>query len=201
MYIPRQWHYLFPTSLVLGGFLIRTQYGAHWDVFAFVQLPLAVVAAEWGAYLWKAGEAYQKYVTRDGAAESITTGRVEDWNTGREVEPLPGYSNGLKPLIRVDGKPHVSYNQVTTSPKMDKVRFVAFTLIRQKQNGFRVDLTEKRWVKNWKFSRDEFINDVIDPWQKHGVIGRAGERRNAPYDVLRWDALQLISQGEHLPRV
>jgi hypothetical protein len=199
MYVPKQYHYAFPTALVLAGFLIRTQYGAHWDVFAFVQLPLSVIAAEWGAYIWQAGVTYQKYVTNGlPQPQAETSGTILDWNTGKPVEPVPGE---LQPIIRVDGKPRVAYAQVTTSPKMDKVRYVAFTLIRQKQNGFKVDLTEKRWVKNWKFSREEFVNDVIDPWKKHGVIARAGERRNAPYDVLRWEAVQLISQGEHLPRV
>jgi hypothetical protein len=199
MYIPKGYHWIGPTSLVLTGFFIRHNFGAHWDVFAFVQLPLSVIAAEWGAYIWQAGTAYQNYVTQGGAPPKPETSQVLDWNTGKPVEDTP--PDGLRPIIRVDGKPRVAYAQVATSPKMDKVRYVAFTLIRQKQNGFKVDLTEKRWVKGWKFSREEFINDVIDPWQRHGVIGRAGERRNAPYDVLRWDAVQLISQGEHLPRV
>lgn len=200
MYVPKQYHYAFPTALVLAGFFIRTQYGAHWDVFAFVQLPLAVIAGEWGAYIWQAGTAYQNYVTRGGVQPEPTTGKIIDWNTGKPIDDQPA-ADGLKPLIRVDGKPHMAYSQVVSSPKMDKVRYVAFTLVRQKQNGFKVDLTEKRWVKNWKFSREEFVNDVIDPWKKHGVIARAGDRKNAPYDVLRWDAVQLISQGEHLPRV
>lgn len=197
MYIPKGWHWIGPVATVMGGFFVREHYGAHWDIFAFVQLPLAVIAGEWGAYIWQAGTSYQNYVTR-GAIPEPASGPILDWNTLKPVDNQPA---GLTPIIRVDGKPHVAYNQVTTSPKMDKVRYVAFTLLRQKQNGFKVDLTEKRWVKNWKFSREEFVNDVIDPWKKHGVIGRAGERRNAPYDVLRWDAVQLISQGEHLPRV
>ena len=198
MYVPKGWHWLGPVATVLGGFFIRTQYGAHWDVFAFVQFPLAVVASEWGAYIWQAGTAYQKYVTQSGSAPVEPPKNILDWNTGKPVNEAPGE---LKPLIRVDGKPHLAYSQTVASPKMDKVRYVAFTLIRQKQNGFKVDLTEKRWVKNWKFSREEFVGDVIDPWKKHGVIARAGDRKNAPYDVLRWDAVQLVSQGEHLPRV
>lgn len=200
MYVPKKWHWVFPPSLILAGFFIRTQYGAHWDVHLLVQLPLAVIAGEWGAYIWQAGTAYQRYVTRDGVQPEpvVPTGNILDWNTGKPVDDVPG---GLKPLIRVDGKPHMAYSKVVSSPKMDKVRYVAFTLVRQKQNGFKVDLTEKRWVKNWKFSREEFVSDVIDPWKKHGVIARAGDRKNAPYDVLRWDAVQLISQGEHLPRV
>lgn len=191
MYIPKQFHYLFPTSLVLTGFFIRDHYGAHWDIFAFVQLPLAVIAGEWGAYLWQAGVAYQKYMTNDTSPSTPVAAKPAE-------EPTP---EGLRPIIHVDGKPRMAYAQVVRSVKEDKVRYVAFTLLRQKQNGFKVDLTEKRWVKNWKFSREEFISDVIDPWQRHGVIARAGERRNAPYDVLRWDAVQIISQGEHLPRV
>ena len=199
LYVPKKWHWVFPPSLVLMGFYIRTQFGAHWDVHALVQLPLVVIAAEWGAYIWQAGVAYQKYVTRDGEPLPEPVVKSVNWHNGEEVEPLPVVTDGLRPLIRVNGQPRIAYSQTTRSVKEDKVRFVAFTLIRQKQNGFPVDLTEKRWVKNWKFSREEFLSDVIDPWKYHGIIARVGERKNAQYDVVRWEVIDLYAQGEKLP--
>jgi hypothetical protein len=195
MYIPKGFHWAGPVLTVLTGFAVREHYGAHWDIFAFVQLPLAVIASEWGAYIWQAGTAYQNYLTRN-PKPAAEPGPVLDWNTNKPVENV---SDGMRPLIRVDGKPHIAYSQTVRSVKEDKVRYVAFTLIRQRDNGFPVDLTEKRWVKNWKFSREEFLSDVIDPWKHHGAIARAGERRNAPYGVIRWDVIQLYAQGEKLP--
>ena len=142
---------------------------------------------------------YQGYVTQSRPAVEP----LVNWHTGQVVEEVPSKAeskpktNDFKPLIRVDGK--IAYAQIAIQPKFDKVRYVAFTLLRQHENGFRVDLTEKRWVRNWKFSRDEFLGEVIDRWKYHNVIGRAGDRRNAPYDVMKWDAIRLEAQGNHLP--
>lgn len=199
MYVPKGFHWIGPTSLILGGFFIRTQYGAHWDVFAFVQLPLAVVAAEWGAYLWKAGEAYQRYVT--GTPQPEQPVKAVDWNTGAEVEPLPVYDNGLKPMIRVNGKPHVAYSQSVDLPKFDNERKVAKTLITQRNNNFSVDLTEEFWIKRGNFgeSRDRFVA-MKDKWVRHGVIYKVGERKNAPHDVKDWRKVRLIADGNPLPQ-
>lgn len=207
MYVPKPYHWVGPVLTVLGGFFIRTQYGAHWDVFAFVQLPLAVIAGEWGAYIWQAGTAYQRYVTRDGAQPvEPAEGKIINWHTGKPVD-------GLEPLNReMMTTPVKAYSQVVPLPKFDKVRHVAITLLRQKQQGFKVDLTEKKWVEkrgyiekekrvvnNWKFGRDEFLREVIDPWKFHKAIERAGEWKTAPYDVTDWRVIELYAQGEKLP--
>jgi hypothetical protein len=206
MYVPKQWHYMFPTSLVLTGFFIRQHFGAHWDVHFLVQLPLTVVAAEWGAYIWQAGVAYQKYVTGGAQIVEPKSPEIIDWHSGKPVD-------GLEPINRaMINTPAQVYNQVTPAPKFDKVRHVAITLIRQKQQGFKVDLTEKRWVEkrgyiekekrvvnNWKFGREEFLRDVIDPWKHHKAIERAGEWKSAPYDVTDWRVIELYAQGEKLP--
>jgi hypothetical protein len=210
MYVPRGWHWVGPIATVLGGFVIRQHYGAHWDVFALVQLPLTVIASEWGAYIWQAGVAYQNYITRSGSAPvEQPTGQVIDWNTGKPVEA----PDGLEPVNRgMMTTPKQVYGQVVSLPRFDKVRHVAITLLRQKQQGFKVDLTEKKWVEkrgyiekekrvvnNWKFGREEFLREVIDPWKYHRVIDRAGDRKNAPYDVVNWQVIELYAQGEKLP--
>jgi hypothetical protein len=114
-----------------------------------------------------------------------------------ERDPEPS-TDGFRPLIRVDGK--VQYAHVVATPQLDKERYVAFTILRQKENNFPVDLTEDRWVKNWKFIRREFV-EMLDLWKQCGVIVRAGSRRNSPYVVRDWKTVKEIADGVPLPRL
>ena len=183
VYIPRHYHWVFPVLLILGGYLIRQQIGGAWDVYVFVQFPLCLLAGEWGAYIWQAGVIYQRYVTQVDAR--------------RELPLEPVHADDFKPLIRVGGQ---AYTQVVASPKIDKERSFAVTLLRMHEyNPEQVDLTEEKWVKSKKFIRAEFVA-MLDVWKKYGVIERAGERKNAPYIVQKWDAVRLIASGSPLPR-
>lgn len=213
MYVPRQIHYLGPAALILFPFWVNRAFfggglnsdGSYW----LMQYALIQVAVEWGRYIGRAGEVYQKWE----AGETPEQSQMINHNTGLPVEDVPSMGK-FEPIKRdlMNTPETFTNNLVVPLPKFDKVRHVAVTLIRQNQQGFRVDLTEKKWVdkrgfvdkqkrtvSNWKFSRDEFLQSVIDPWVYHKAIARAGTRKNSPYDVIDWHVIQLYAQGEKLP--
>jgi hypothetical protein len=198
VYIPRHWHWLGPVATVLGGFLIRTQYGAHWDVFAFVQLPLAVIAGEWGAYIWQAGSAYQNYITNasDPNPSPVRTGQILDWNTGKPVDPpsvVPFNDNGRKSVIAL--------NQTVTMPKLDPERRFARTLIDMRNGNLKVDLTEAFWIENgnrYGAEREAFVS-MRDRWRKNAVIEKVGQGRTSPYQVIDWRKVRMVAGGTPLP--
>jgi len=185
VYIPRAWHWTFPVGITLLGFSIRQHFGNGFDVY-FTMTVLHAIALMHSAYIWKAGELYQRYVTNLDSKYVVE--KVEDWNTGKLVD-IPITMNGQS----------IVYTQSVPVPKFDKERNFAVTLIRMYEyNPDTVDLTENKWVKTGKFVRAEFVG-MLDKWRGHGIIDRAGDRKNAPYIVGRWEAVRLIAQGNPLP--
>jgi hypothetical protein len=195
MYIPKGFHWLGPVATVLTGFLIRQQIGGTWDVSVFVQLPLVVIASEWGAYIWQAGVAWQNYQTSTHAPHPHEAGVILDWNTGKPVD-VPR----VVPLNNDGQMQTIALNQVVDMPKFDNERKVARTLIDQRNHNMDVDLTEAFWIKRGNFgeSRDKFVA-MKDKWTRLGVIYKVGERKNAKHDVKDWRLVRLIAQGQKLP--
>lgn len=190
MYVPRHFHWAYPIFTILLGFFLSEQYGKSWDMMLLVRLPLAVIAVSHGAYIWQAGVMYQGWMT---SANTGTDKRQEareqearDRAAVLDLEPL-----APMPAVNV-------YQQTTTMPRFDKERNFAVTLLRMHELG-QADLREERWVKTKKFVRAEFVA-MLDNWKKYGIIERAGDRKNAPYTVARWDAVRVIASGNPLPR-
>lgn len=187
MYIPKHWHFAVSTFVALLGFYImhtiRKAYGfvtgEVWIVFFVLQF-IAVVHV---TYIYKMGLKYQAYITKEPVDQ------ITNWHTGAIVDTVP-------PVSVVQTVP--VYNQVAPLPRFDKERYFAFTLVRMHENNFKVDMTETRWVKNWKFSRGEFTS-MMDNWKLRGIIERESDKKNSPYAVAKWEAVKLIAQGERLP--
>jgi hypothetical protein len=185
---------------VLGGFFIRQQFGGTWDVSVFVQLPLVVIASEWGAYIWQAGTAYQNYITGTPAPklpEPPTP--LQDWNTGRIVDAAPK----LVPL-NVDGRAGlIALNQVIDMPAfnvernfaIDTLRMYDFDPATQKH----VNLTEERWVaQKKKFSQKPFAN-LKKKWEHFGLLCRDGNHKRARFIVADRRKVALVASGNPLP--
>lgn len=201
MYVPRHWHFVMPVSAVLITFGINQGVlggGFHWDYALLVQLPIGAVAFHWGRFIDYAGVAYQNYVTRSGS-ESVVNDRIINWHTGLPVDDVPpGGDPDFIPLGREPVHTVPTYNQVAPLPRFDKERYFAFTLVRMHENNFKIDMTETRWVKNWKFSRGEFTS-MLDNWMRRGIIERESDKKNSGYAVMKWDPVKLIAQGNSLP--
>src|SRR5688572_24507205 len=89
MYIPKAWHWIGPTSMVLIGFYIHENVNPAWDVIVFVNVPMAVLALEWGTYIWQAGVAYQMYLTR-----GVPPAKAEP-----ETQMDPSFTPLVRPVI------------------------------------------------------------------------------------------------------
>lgn len=194
MYVPKHFHFAISTAISLLGFYIKHKFGDTYDV-VIVFLALQYHAVIHSLYIFKAGTMYQAYITQaPPKAEPIT-----NWHTGAEVEDIPPpASDGFIPLGRKAAQTVPVYNQVVSLPRFDKERYFAFTIVRMRDNGFKVDMTETRWVKNWKFSRGEFTS-MLDNWKSHGIIERESDKKNSRYAIMKWEAVKLISQGNPLP--
>jgi hypothetical protein len=191
MYIPRHWHYVGPTALIVLPFLVTKQlYGDvfRWDVFWLVQYPLLQVSVEWARYLRGAGVAYQSWE----AGTPPEKPKVISWDTGLPVEDetIP---------IKVDGK---VYNQIYSQDiqplALDHERKFARTLIHQRNNNLKVQLTETYWIKEKRFgeSRDAFVS-MMDKWEYHGLSGREGGQDKRV--IKDWRKVRLVEQGLKLP--
>lgn len=189
MYIPRHHHWIGPTALVLTGFYIHEHVNPAWDVIVFVNMPMAVIALEWGAYIWQAGVAYQNYVTRGGAPASAKPAQTE-----AKLDP------SFTPIVRA--LPEMK-TQIVEAPKFDMERQFAKTLINMhdfKPNDEAVDLREETWKRPNKFgSRDAYLL-VRDNWERQGIVAKKDKRKNSRYVVKDWRAVQLIADGNPLPR-
>jgi hypothetical protein len=192
MFVPKKWHWVLPPSMILVGFYIRTQYGAHWDVHLFVQVPLSVVAAELGAYLWQAGVAYQKYVTGGAQIVEPKSPEIIDWNTGKPVD-------GLEPINRaMINTPAQVYNHTSQRVVFDAERLFAKTLINMRNHNFKIRMDETYWIKEKRYSesREAFVG-MLEKWEYYGLSGReGGQNKRVPKD---WRKIRLVAQGEKLP--
>lgn len=184
MYVPRHWHWVLPVTLVLLGFYVRTHYGAHWDVFVFVQLPLCAIAVEWGAYIWQAGVVWQKFSCGEPVVE-------------KQKVAVPYNNNGSLTTVHLD--------QVTEAPKINNERKFYRTLIDMRNHNFDVILTESYWVEEkignsnrYGEPRDNFVN-MKERGVKIGSLERAGQRKNAPHQVKDWRIVRLIADGTISP--
>lgn len=183
MYVPRHWHWLGPFAFILLGFYIHENLNSAWDVIVFINIPLAILAMEWGAYILQAGVAYQNYLT--GAPSP------------RRVErPLPDLGSDFVPLVRPMSNDNA---QTVDVPKFDSERQVARTVINQRNHNLKVDLTEEFWIKrgNFEGSREAFVA-VMDKWKRYKLI-RKGEQTNSTHEVMDWRGIRLIADGHPLP--
>jgi hypothetical protein len=189
MYTPKGWHWIGPVGTVLTGFLINQQVlggGFHWDYFVTVQLPLAAVASEWGAYIWQAGVVYQKFLTGMDVktdAPAVTATRVV-------------------PPIFVDGKEVSKVQEMQTTvdmPLLSSERTVAKTLITQRNSNLPVVLTETYWIKGNHFPDGQLkFRAMLRKWQFNSAIAK-GISKTATYGVTDWRKIRLVSEGHALP--
>jgi hypothetical protein len=179
MYIPRPWHNIFPFSLLMLGLYVGHNFKpATYDVvlFCISNYSFALMHAY---YIMRAGLIYQMYLAKVDGNEPVYKPSIPNLNTA---------TTG------------VLYNQTTVAPKFANERLFAFTIVRQHDHSFDVKLTEEYWVKagRWHGSREEFVA-VLDKWKKRRIIQRKGNRKNSSYEVLLWDAVRLIADGNPLP--
>jgi hypothetical protein len=184
IYAPRNWHFAGPLCIILIGFAIHQNYSGAWEVIVFINAPLAPIAWYWAAYIYKAGVAYQMYVTRGNAPETKTEQPKQDMGVG--FVPL------VRPLME----------QTVEPIEFDMERQFAKTLIIMrdyKPNDEAVDLREETWKRPNKFgSRDAYLA-VREKWQTRGIVGKKTARKNSVYVVKDWRAVELIANGNPLP--
>lgn len=184
MYVPRGWHFVGPVTVILVGFAIHEHYSRAWEVIMFINAPLAPIAWFWAKYIQEAGVVYQKYITRDGSPAK------------EDEQPKTEMSDGFVPLVR----PIINANsQVVSLPKLDLERSFAIAVLRMHEfNPLKVNLTEEKWVKSGKFSREPFLV-MLEKWKTHGIIDRKNGNKNSTYIVVKPEAVRLIAEGNPLP--
>lgn len=192
MYVPKHWHQVLPAFWALTGFYIWTKFKN--DAGAFLgMVTFYALAFMHGRYIEKAGTLYQGYKTAiDTPDPKITL--VDAQKTYPELQMVD----------RAKWKPVSSVNvsqQVVALPRFDMERQFAKTLIMMheyKENDTEdnaVNMTEKKWVRPNKFkTRAEFVN-MLRRWETRGVIERKSAAKNSPYIVRRWDAVELVANG------
>jgi hypothetical protein len=108
--------------------------------------------------------------------------------------------NGLRPIIKVDGKPRVAYAYTAQAMKINKEREFYVILWRWHESGREINLTEAYWLKQRKqFKRSEFV-DVKARGEAGGILYRLSAAKNAPHDVHDWEAVERVARGGALPR-
>lgn len=190
MYIPKHSHFFISTGISLLGFYIKHKLGDTYDV-VIVFLAIQYHAIMHTLYIFIAGKMYQAYVTKMDSKYVHEKPREEDiinWNTGEKIKDL--------------NTSDVVYTQAVTLPKFDMERQFAKTLLvmhDHEPDDKSVNLTETRWIRPNKFkSRAEF-KAMLEVWEGHGLIRRKSEKKNAPYTVRDWRAVELVADGNPLP--
>jgi len=177
----RPWHaMLLPSIPFLTGFAIVKYFG--WDDMASRILAVYIWTF---SLIYGAGIMYQSVLITG----YLTAVDKPDPNPAK-VETDP---QGWKPLPNLN-----QLNQVVAPVKFDMERQFAKTLLVMrdyKPNDAAVDLREKTWIRPNKFkTRDEYVN-MLHAWVNHGVVARKSAAKNSPYVVRRWDAVELIADG------
>lgn len=202
MYIPRHWHWIAPFGAVLATFGINQQVfggGFHWDFFLTVQLPVAMIAREYGYFLSKAGVAYQNYITNasDPNPAPERKGQILDWNTGKPIDDSPSVvpfnNNGRRGVIALA--------QTVVAPRINAERKFARTLIDMRNGNLKVVLTEAYWIEDgnrYGEEREKFVA-MRERWRKNGVIEKAGQGKTSPYQVIDWRKVRMVAEGHPLP--
>ncbi len=184
MYIPEHWHAFMPFSILCAALYFEER---------VKQFSMGVTFIEIGALIsWAALEAkgamYQAYVT----------GRGKPKEPQPEPEPaLPSLGEGFILTKRAQMQTSA---QVVEAPKINAEQKVAKTLIYQRNQNMKVDLTEDFWIKrhNWEGTPEEF-RDMKARWVKQGVSYKTGTRKNAPHDIKDWKLCRMIADGHELP--
>lgn len=184
MYIPEHWHAFLPYTVLLTALYLEERLKGT---------SLAIILIEIGALIsWAAleikGAMYQAYIT--------------GWGKERKQETAPEAKTDepvLTPLVRAIPQ----LMEKTVEPvRFDMERQFAKTLIIMrdyKPNEEAVDLREETWKRPNKFgSRDAYLL-TRDKWEERGIIGKKTKRKNSPYAVKDWRAVQLIADGNPLP--
>lgn len=180
MYIPRHWHWVFPVLIVLLGFYIGHNYVFGFDVF-IAQSSLTFIACSHAYYIMRAGVMYQAYITR-----------LDERADARKQEQPPREIPNLNEAQTV-------YGQDTPRVVFDKERQFAGALLAMRALEKEPDLREEFWKRPNKFgSRDAYIA-VRDRWAERGILGRKDARKNSPYVVENWIAVELVANGNPLP--
>ena len=89
------------------------------------------------------------------------------------------------------------FEQVVTAPKMDMERHVAIALLRMKDEGSKIDLTETKWVETKKFTYDKF-DQFRENWKAAGIIAK-GANKNSTYEVVNWQKVRMKAEGVPFP--
>lgn len=178
MYIPKHYHWINPLAFILGGFWIWQNVKPQtWDVIVTGGVVMFHGIAYIG-YLYEAGLIYQRYITEMNTPDPKPA--------RAEVEPVPAYRSipqfeNSVPVVRFD---------------MERQFAKALIVMHDfKPNDAAVDMKEKKWVRPNKFkTRAEYVA-LLSKWEQHGLIERKSAAKNSTYVVRRWDAVQLVAQG------
>ena len=181
MYIPRHYHQVFPVLTSLLGFYLAHNLQPTYDVVG-VFITLQILAVSHSGWIILLSYPYQRYITWVNTPDEPKIPTIE-----------PPDPQGWKPL------PNLNVSQQVVAPvKFDMERQFAKTLLVMRDytpHDAAVDLREKTWIRPNKFkTRDEYVN-MLHAWVNHGVISRKSTAKNSPYVVRRWDAVELIADG------
>lgn len=188
MYIPRHFHFAYPITTILLGFYVKQRYGESFDTY-FVLFALTIAALIHAVWIYKAGMLYQKYQTKLDEPDTKLTEKdllAMAHERARQLDLEP-----------VDLPPVKVYGKAMSLPQFNKERNFAITLIRQQEEFGYADMTEEKWVKTKKFTRDEF-KAMLGLWEEYGLIERASPHKNAPYIVKDWLKIRAVADGNML---
>lgn len=212
MYQPKHWHWTGPVASVLTGFYLYNQFPS-WDVVILVQLPLAVIASEWGAYIWQAGVMYQGYLTgkssdldqrqrdRDAQAKGLA------WAMDNPHTMTSGNTPVIVPMAKPAIHPGMVEHQfIATQPVLNQWRVqMMIKRLCKRQFAYRDhlgkpegDYREETWVKSGELTR-RALTICLGILEHAGGIRRKNKARNSTYITARWDVIQLGAQGSPLP--
>jgi hypothetical protein len=184
MYIPEHWHGFLPFSILCAALYFEERVKG----FSLAVTSIVIGALISWAGLEVKGAMYQAYVT--------------GWGKAKEPQPEPTpappiFGTGFILTKRAQMQASA---QVVTAPKINAEQKVAKTLIYQRNQNMKVDLTEEFWIKRGNFdgSREEFVA-MKARWVKQGVSYKTGTRKNAPHDIKDWKLCRMIADGHQLP--
>lgn len=191
-YNPRPSHFFLPMGIIGVGGVLLHHYGISLDTAIIIGYPTYGVGSV--VLVWMA---VGDIIRRKAELE-----REKNDNPVKEYvppKPEPKLPDGLKPIIRVDGRPQYAYT--VKAPKLDREREMYAILWHWHESGREINLTETYWVKQKKFfKRDELAKDVKGRAEYNRIFCRTSEKKNSPHDVMDWDKVEKIARGGPLPR-
>jgi hypothetical protein len=203
----RVWDQVISVGTGATGFALGTV------LASFLNPVVAPVVLLAGIGLWYSGaqviKRQEAEPEEDGVIIDHNTGRILPPNPPRPTEPEPvELEPGMKPVIKVDGKPRFAFSQTVSSVRLDKARHIAIVNLRRLERGEPADLTQETWARNRKLpngikkekfcSRGE-LRGILNEWDARGVTCRASTAKNASRDILSVERLEMVARGRTLP--